>query len=68
MDHYSMSTEEMLLAEIKNQPEPVLREVWLYLKFLTRQREEEAWADVLPSRVVEQEVLDILDGDESASR
>lgn len=68
MDHYSMSTEEMLLAEIKNQPEPVLREVWLYLKFLTRQREEEAWADVLPSREVEQEVLDILDGDESASR
>jgi len=63
-----MSTEEMLLAEIKNQPEPVLREVWLYLKFLTRQREEEAWADVLPSREVEQEVLDILDGDESASR
>ena len=63
-----MSTQEMLLAEIKNQPEPVLREVWLYLKFLTRQREEEAWADVLPSREVEQEVLDILDGHEPASR
>jgi hypothetical protein len=63
-----MSTQEMLLAEIKNQPEPVLREVWHYLRFLTRQREEEAWADVLPTREVEQEVLDILDGHESASR
>ena len=31
-----MSTQEMLLAEIKNQPEPVLREVWHYLRFLTR--------------------------------
>ena len=50
-----MSTQEMLLAEIKNQPEPVLREVWHYLRFLTRQREEEAWADVLPPREVEQE-------------
>jgi hypothetical protein len=55
-----MSTQEMLLAEIKNQPEPVLREVWHYLRFLTRQREEEAWSDVLPAREVEQEVLDIL--------
>ena len=63
-----MSTQEMLLAEIKNQPEPVLREVWHYLKFLTRQREEEEWADVLPSRVVEQEVLDVLDGRKSTAR
>jgi hypothetical protein len=31
------------------------------LKFLTRQREEEAWVDVLPPRQVEQEVLDHLD-------
>ena len=45
-----MSTQEILLEEIKRQPEPVLIEVWHYLKFLTRQREEEAWADVLPSR------------------
>ena len=58
----------MLLAEIKNQPEPVLREVWHYLKFLTRQREEEAWTDVLPTRQVEQEVLNILDGHDSAPR
>ena len=63
-----MSTQEMLIAEIKNQPEPVLREVWHYLRFLTQQREEEAWADLLPAREVEQEVLDILDGHESAPR
>jgi hypothetical protein len=61
-----MSTQEMLLSEIKNQPEPVLRELWHYLRFLTRQREEESWADVLPTREVEQEVLDILDGHESS--
>jgi hypothetical protein len=63
-----MSTQEMLLSEIKNQPEPVLRELWHYLRFLTRQRAEEAWADMLPTREVEQEVLDILDGHESAPR
>ena len=56
-----MSTQEILLEEIKRQPEPVLREVWHYLKFLTRQREEEYWADVLPTREIEQEVLDIID-------
>ena len=56
-----MSTQEILLEEIKRQPEPVLLEVWHYLKFLTRQREEEAWADVLPSRQVEQQVLDHID-------
>lgn len=57
-----MSTREILVEEIKHQPEPVLREVLLYLKFLAYRREEEAWADVLPTREVEQEVLDILDG------
>lgn len=56
----------MLVEEIKRQPEAVAREVWHYLRFLTRQREEEAWADALPTREVEQEVLDILDGHESA--
>ena len=56
-----MSAQELLLEEIKHQPEPVLREVWHYLKFLTRQRAEEQWADLLPTREVEQEVLDILD-------
>jgi hypothetical protein len=63
-----MSTQEMLLSEIKNQPESVQREVWHYLRFLTKQREEEALADLLPSREVEQEVLDILDGHDTASR
>ena len=58
---HHMSTQEILLEEIKHQPEPVLRELWHYLKFLTRQCEEEKWADVLPTREVEQEVLDILD-------
>ena len=56
-----MSTQEILVEEIKHQPEAVLREVLPYLKFLARQREEAAWADVLPTREVEQEVLDILD-------
>jgi hypothetical protein len=63
-----MSTQEILLEEIKRQPEPVLREVWHYLKFLARQREEETWADVLPTREVEQEVLDILGGQGPAPR
>jgi hypothetical protein len=63
-----MNTQEMLLSEIKNQPEPVLRELWHYLRFLARQREEETWADVLPTREVEQEVLNILDGHDSAPR
>jgi hypothetical protein len=61
VDHYPMSTQEMLISEIRDQPEPILREVWHYLRFLARQREEEACSDVLPSRGVEQEVLDILD-------
>jgi hypothetical protein len=64
----AMSTQELLLEEIKKQPEPVLREVWHYLKFLSRQREEEAWADVLPTREVEQEVLNILNGHEPEAR
>ena len=56
-----MSTQEILLAEIKRQPETLLRELLHYLKFLERQREEDQWADVLPPREVEQEVLNILD-------
>ena len=50
------------MEEIKHQPEPVLIEVLHYLKFIERQRAQENWADVLPSREVEQEKLDILDG------
>ena len=56
-----MSAQETLIEEIKRQPEPVLREVLHYIRFLERQRAQEEWADVLPSREVEQEVLDILD-------
>ena len=56
-----MSAQEILMEEIKRQPEPVLREVLHYMKFLQRQRAEEEWADVLPSREAEQEKLDILD-------
>ena len=56
-----MSAQEILLEEIKHQPEPVLLEVLHYLKFLARQRAEAEWADLLPSREVEQEVLDLLD-------
>lgn len=59
-----MSTQEMLLEEIKRQPEPVLREVWNYMRFITRQREEQQWADILVTREVEQEVLDIFEGRE----
>ncbi len=49
------------MDELKQQPEPVLRETLHYVRFLARQREEEKWADVLPSRDVEQEVLDLID-------
>ena len=52
-----MSAQEMLIEEIKRQPEPVAREVLHYLKFIERQRAQEDWADVLPSREVEQEKL-----------
>jgi len=56
-----MSTQEKLIEEIKHQPEPVLREIWHYLKFLQHQRADEEWSDVLPPREIEQEVLDTLD-------
>jgi len=42
-----MSTQEMLLEEIKHQPEPVLRELRQYLDFLKRQRGNEAPMDSL---------------------
>lgn len=57
-----MSTQEILIEELKQQPEPLLREVLHYARFLARQREEEKWGDLLPGREVEQEVLNILDG------
>jgi hypothetical protein len=57
-----VSAQEILIEEIKRQPAPVLREVLDFLKFVERRRAEEAWADLLPSREVEQEKLDLLDG------
>jgi hypothetical protein len=42
-----MSAREMLMEEIKHQPEPVVREVLRYLKFLERQRAQEAPMDNL---------------------
>ncbi|MBI5394807.1 MAG: hypothetical protein HZA91_05865 [Verrucomicrobia bacterium] len=63
-----MSTQEMLIEEIRRLPEPLAREVWHFVRFVERQRQEEAWADVLPAREVEQEVLDILDGHAPTAR
>jgi hypothetical protein len=40
-----MSTQEILLEEIKHQPEPVLRELRHYLDFLKRQHEADASLD-----------------------
>jgi Protein of unknown function (DUF2281) len=57
-----MSAQEILIEEIKRLSEPVVREILHYLKFLERQRAQEEWADVLPTREVEREKLDILDG------
>jgi hypothetical protein len=61
-------TQEKLIQEIRNQPEPVLLELWHYLKFLERQRTEEQWADLLPGREVEQEIIEIIDGNAPAPR
>jgi hypothetical protein len=42
---FNMSTQEMLLEEIKRQPETVLRELQRHLDFLKRQQEAEAPLD-----------------------
>jgi hypothetical protein len=42
-----MSAQEILIEEIKRQPEPVVREILQYLKFLEHQREAEAPMDNL---------------------
>ena len=62
LDSKFMTARELLLEEIKYQPEPLLREVLHYLRFLKRQWAEEEWSDILPTREVEQEKLDILNG------
>ena len=61
-ENETMSAQEILIEEIRRQPESVVREVLHYLKFLDRQHAQENWDDVLPSREAEQEKLDILDG------
>jgi hypothetical protein len=38
----SVSAQDILIEEIKHQPEPVLREILHYLKLLERRREKEA--------------------------
>jgi len=50
-----MSAREILLSEIERLPEPVTEETLLFIRFAARQRENNEWADVLPSRAVEQE-------------
>ena len=57
----SMSAREAIVAEIEHLPESVLQEALHFIRFVARQREEQEWQDVLPSREVEQEVLDLLD-------
>jgi hypothetical protein len=42
-----MSAQEILIEEIKHQPEPLVREVLRYMKFLERQRELETPMDNL---------------------
>jgi hypothetical protein len=43
----SMSAQDILIEEIKHQPEPVVREILRYLKLLERRRETEAPMDGL---------------------
>lgn len=57
-----MNLRQQLTEELERQPEPVVREVFHYLRFLVRQQADEAWEDVLPAPEVQQEVLDIIDG------
>jgi hypothetical protein len=44
-DNKTMSAQEILIEEIRQQPETVAREVLQYLKFLERRRESEAPMD-----------------------
>ena len=56
-----MSARDALLTESEQLPESVLVETLHFMRFAARQQEESEWQDVLPSREVEQEVLDLLD-------
>jgi hypothetical protein len=46
-DNQTMSAQEILIEEIRQQPEPVVREILRYMKFLERQRESETPMDSL---------------------
>ena len=56
-----MSVRDAILTEIETLPESVLMEALHFMRFVARRNEEAEWQDVMPSREVEQEVLDILD-------
>jgi hypothetical protein len=56
-----MSARDAIVTEIQDLPESVLQEALHFMRFAARQREEEDWKDVLPSRDIEQEVLDLID-------
>ncbi len=45
MEYPTMSAQEMLIEEIKHQPESVVREVLRYLKFIEQKRELDAPMD-----------------------
>jgi hypothetical protein len=59
--HERMSVRYALLTEINQVPECVLVETLHFMRFAARQQEENEWRDLLPSREVEQEVIDLLD-------
>jgi len=56
-----MSARDAILTEIDQLPESVLQQTLQFMRFAARQQEESEWQDVLPSRAVEQEFLDLLD-------
>ncbi len=58
---FRMSARDKLLAEIDKQPEPVLVETLHYLRFVAREHEKSEFDDILPTREVEQEVLNMID-------
>jgi len=48
-----MSTQEILLEDIKHQPEPVLRELRHYLEILKRQRAADAPMETMENMVAD---------------
>lgn len=59
--YFPMSAKEALVAEIENQPESVLIETLHFIRFVSRQNQDERWAEVLPDRTVEQEILGLIE-------